>query len=88
MVYFFINHNELVGKFTNGKTAVANNEMIVDGIKIGVYEAVASAMNQYSNNSIAEITVHADEGIIVETAMNGIDKKTKQTGVCPVNIPI
>ena len=48
------NHNELVGKFSNGKTAVANNEQIVNGIKQGVFEAVSAAMgsNNGSNNDI------------------------------------
>jgi len=38
---FMANHNEIVGQFSNGKTAVANNEMITDGI----YRAVLQAMN-------------------------------------------
>lgn len=33
---FMANHGELVGKFSNGRTAVANNEQIVDGIQRGV----------------------------------------------------
>lgn len=37
---FFANHNELVGKFNNGKTAVANNEQIIEGIKRGVQEGI------------------------------------------------
>ena len=36
---FFANHGELVGKFSNGKTAVANNEQIVAGISAGVEDA-------------------------------------------------
>jgi hypothetical protein len=36
---FFANHNELVGQFNNGKTAVANNEQIVAGIERGVRDA-------------------------------------------------
>lgn len=36
---FMANHNELVGQFSNGKTAVANNEQIVAGITAGVREA-------------------------------------------------
>lgn len=36
---FMANHNELVGQFSNGKTAVANNEQIIEGIKRGVAEA-------------------------------------------------
>lgn len=35
---FFANHNELVGQFSNGKTAVANNEQIISGITAGVEE--------------------------------------------------
>ena len=34
---FMANHTELVGQFTNGKTAVANNEMIVAGIEEAAY---------------------------------------------------
>ena len=33
------NHNELVGQFSNGKTAVANNAQIVEGIRQGVEDA-------------------------------------------------
>ncbi len=36
---FMANHNELVGQFSNGRTAVANNEQIIEGIKRGVAEA-------------------------------------------------
>ena len=43
---FFANHNELVGQFSNGKTAVANNKQIVEGVSQGVYEAVSSAMSR------------------------------------------
>ncbi len=44
---FLANHNELVGQFTNGQTAVANNAQIVEGIKYGVREAVAEALIPY-----------------------------------------
>lgn len=47
---FFANHSEMVGKFSNGKTAVANNEQIVAGIERGVFNAVSSAMASQSNN--------------------------------------
>ena len=33
------NHGELVGQFSNGKTAVANNEQIIEGITRGVAQA-------------------------------------------------
>lgn len=37
---FFANSGELVGKFSNGRTAVANNDQIVTGITQGVYNAM------------------------------------------------
>lgn len=40
--FFYANHNELVGGF-NGKTAVANNQQITDGIRNAVYDAFVSA---------------------------------------------
>lgn len=44
---FFANHNEMVGQFSNGKTAVANNEQIVAGIREGVKAAVAEVLAPY-----------------------------------------
>jgi len=45
---FFANHNELVGQFSNGQTAVANNEQITEGI----YQAVLQAMRESGGNNI------------------------------------
>ena len=47
---FFANHSEMIGKFSNGKTAVANNDQIVDGISDGVYSA-----NQEQNRILLQI---------------------------------
>lgn len=53
---FMANHNELVGRFSNGKTAVANNEQITNGIAQAVYSAITAANSgssgQYINNTI------------------------------------
>ena len=43
---FMANHGELVGKFSNGKTAVANNEQITAGIAEAVYDAFMTAFSQ------------------------------------------
>lgn len=40
---FFANSRELVGRFSNGKTAVANNEQITEGIRQAVYEAMVAS---------------------------------------------
>lgn len=44
--FFYANHNELVGQFSNGQTAVANNQQITQGI----YQAVLQAMREGGNN--------------------------------------
>ena len=52
---FMANHNELVGRFANGKTAVANNEQITAGIAQAVYSAMMASNGgsaQYINNTI------------------------------------
>lgn len=41
---FMANHGEMVGKFANGKTAVANNQEITAGIASAVYDAMIAAM--------------------------------------------
>ena len=54
---FYANHNELVGEFSNGRTAVANNAQIVEGIKSGVYSAMMSALS--SSDFGADVTIEA-----------------------------
>lgn len=41
---FYMNRGEMVGKFSNGKTAVANNQQITEGIKQAVMEGMAQVM--------------------------------------------
>lgn len=54
---FFANHNELVGGF-KGRTAVANNDQITEGIKQAVIEGMIEVMSQYSGN---------EENVVIET---------------------
>lgn len=49
---FFANHNELVGRFSNGKTAVANNQQITDGIAQATYQAMMRANADSSNEEL------------------------------------
>lgn len=41
---FLANHNEMIGKFSNGKNVVANNQQITEGIKQAVMEGMAQVM--------------------------------------------
>lgn len=52
----FINHNELVGKFSNGRNVVANNQQITDGIRDAVLEGITQAlMNSNTGGNSAPI---------------------------------
>jgi len=50
---FFANSGEMVGQFSNGKTAVANNDQIVSGITEGVYSAMMAYNAQTKSNGIS-----------------------------------
>lgn len=41
---FYMNRGEIVGKFSNGRNVVANNQQITDGIKQAVMEGMAQVM--------------------------------------------
>ena len=43
---FMANHNELVGQFSDGRTAVANNEQITAGIEEAAYRGFTRAMSE------------------------------------------
>ena len=62
---FMANHNELVGQFSNGKTAVANNENIQQGIKEGVKEAVAEILAPYLQQIAQNTRETADKDLSV-----------------------
>lgn len=83
---FFANHNELLGKFNNGKTAVANNLQIQAGIEEASYRGYMRAIQDSGmniNNSQIDVHVHTDEGTVIDR----IEQKIKQTGVFPFTIP-
>lgn len=62
---FYANSNELVGKFSNGKTAVANNDQITDGIRQAVVEGMMEVfMATNSNNSPSENSAPIIENIL------------------------
>ncbi|MDE7446171.1 MAG: hypothetical protein K2N15_10805 [Lachnospiraceae bacterium] len=56
---FMANHGELLGKFANGRTAVANNEQITTGIENAVYRAMMSVMQSGAFGNNGNIMVNA-----------------------------
>jgi hypothetical protein len=57
---FTMNHGEIAGKFNNGKSVVANNQQIVEGIAAGVYEAVVAAMSASGGRQDQSVNVYLD----------------------------
>lgn len=71
---FYANHNEMVGKFSNGRTAVANNDQIVEGIQKGVFSAMMSALSTQDFGGKVVIEASGD----TDGLMNFISFKQKQ----------
>ncbi len=72
---FFANHGELVGSFSNGKTAVANNQEIVAGITAGVENANSE------QNALLREQNELLSAILAKTGAVSIDGKTLMTSV-------
>ena len=73
---FYANHNELVGSFNNGRTAVANNTQIIEGISSGVYGAVSKAMAQNNGNSkYISNTIVVDGEVVARTVTKAQDRQ-------------
>lgn len=85
--FFFANHNEMVGKFSNGKTAVANNDQITQGIKQAVIEGMSEV---FANANIGQqngnIIVQIDGQEVFRTTQRYANQYTAMTGQPAFNI--
>ena len=64
---FMANHSELVGRFSNGKTAVANNQQITSGIADAVYDAFMTAFSQSGGGNDRPVKIYLDGREIAST---------------------
>ena len=85
--FFFANHNELVGQFSNGKTAVANNGQIVEGISQGV-ESANEEQNSLlrEQNRLLRMLLEKRSTIDVTTITNAMSRKNQRDG--KVTVPV
>ena len=89
---FFANHGEMVGQFSNGKTAVANNSQIVEGIKEGVKSAVSEALTPYlsqiaqNTSENSGIKVELDGKVIYDSTVKQWKNEARRTQKNPVPI--
>ena len=82
---FFANHSELVGKFSNGKTAVANNAQIVEGIKRGVSEAMSESGGNDSGTWVIQI-VDTDGNVKGEKIVTAAERKNRRDGKTVISV--
>lgn len=76
---FMANHGELVGKFANGRTVVANNNQIIQGIQAGVYQGVYDAIkNAGGNNNLIQVFIGKKK--IIEEMQNADKESLMKTG--------
>lgn len=79
--FFYANHSEMVGKFSNGKTAVANNEQITQGIKQAVIEGMSEV---FANANIGQqngnVIVQIDGQEVFRTTQRYANQYTNMTG--------
>ena len=71
---FTMNHGEIAGKFSNGKSVVANNQQIVDGIAQGVYQAIMQA-NRDEQDKPIQVTVVMDGKTVAKSVNKYNDGK-------------
>lgn len=72
---------ELVGSIGN-RTAVANNDQIVDSVAQGVYRAVVQANSQSNGNQVVEAKVN--DKVLFEVVVNRNRQETMRTGYSPL----
>ena len=77
---FMANHNELVGKFSNGKTAVANNEQITKGIEEAAYRGMARALANADFGSHATLEIKGDPSGMFKVMQKQANQYEKSTG--------
>lgn len=72
---------EMVGSI-GSRTAVANNDQIVDSVAQGVYRAVVQAMGQSGGNQVVEAKVN--DKVLFEVVVNRNRQETMRTGYSPL----
>lgn len=77
--FFFANHNEMVGQFSNGRTAVANNEEITEGIRRAVVEGMTTVLS--GNSGTQNINVYLDGKQITNAVTKNQRQMSRATGV-------
>jgi hypothetical protein len=82
---FFANHSEMVGQFANGRTAVANNEQITDGIERAVYRAMSEVMSNVGSQPV-NVELRGDAADFFTAMVNENNRAIMRTGSSPIRV--
>ena len=85
---FTMNQHEMAGKFSNGKSVVANNQQITEGFAQGItktlapaiYSAVKQALSETSTDSNGNVNIYLDGKQIAENSVKHIKRMSRGTG--------
>lgn len=78
---FFANHGELVGQFSDGSTAVANNAQIIAGIEGGVERGMSRALGRAgSSRDVAQANIYIDGDLLFRKMIEYNDSYKRRTG--------
>lgn len=75
---FYANSGELVGRFSNGRTAVANNAQIIEGIENAVYRAMTAAQRGSGRGGKIELVL--DKQVVGRAFGDAIDSEKRRSG--------
>lgn len=75
---FYANSGELVGRFANGRTAVANNAQIIEGIENAVYRAMTAAQRGSGRGGKIELVL--DKQVVGRVFGDAIDSEKRRSG--------
>ena len=81
---FYANSGEMVGQFSNGKTAVANNDQIVTGITQGVYSAMM-AYNAQTRGQGGNGDIYLDGTKVGRVVAKGSHSEMVRVGLIKAN---
>lgn len=87
---FMANHNELVGQFSNGRTAVANNAQIQAGIEEAAYRGFMRAISQLGGmggqGGTYKFVAELNGKTLFEEVVNQNNSTVKSTGATPLMV--
>lgn len=87
---FMANHNELVGQFSNGRTAVANNAQIQAGIEEAAYRGFMRAISQSGGmggqGGTYKFVAELNGKTLFEEVVNQNNSTVKSTGATPLMV--